>query len=210
MDIWMAISLIAIGVTGRLFFRGLLPHGNDFVMFDMFAVVGSVSVVGGAYLDWRLAMSVPLITMAISDAYLNTAIYASVPFVIGIMAFTWTGFLMVAVVGRTARDARFTTEGFASIFGAGILGVLVFDLWTNFGVWLGPFYAHNLGGLILCYTMALPFTLGHLLTTAAILPLVSLPYLYLKDSVIGVGITQTLPSPVYLRHLWCHHIVKSR
>jgi hypothetical protein len=67
-----------------------------------------------------------------------------------------------------------------TIFGAGIGSVLLYDLWTNFGCYLG-WYPHNLSGLSLCYTLSIPFTLWHLLSTTIAITIIVLPIVYLKE-----------------------------
>ena len=66
------------------------------------------------------------------------------------------------------------------IFGAGIGSVLLYDFWTNFGCWLG-WYPPNLSGLMLCYTLSIPFTLWHLLSTTIAIAVIVLPIVYLKE-----------------------------
>jgi len=39
-----------------------------------------------------------------------------------------------------------------------------------------------MAGLAACFAMAMPFMVGHLLTTAAVLPLVTLPLLHISEN----------------------------
>ncbi|HID74214.1 MAG TPA: hypothetical protein EYP43_04090 [Thermoplasmata archaeon] len=185
----MAVSLICVGVAGRLAFRGLLPHGNEIVAFDLWVSVGAVSVLAGSLLGRRYGIVVPVLVMALSDLYVNTVLIgAGAAFVLEIAFFTWTGFAMVGLLSsHIGRHVDFSPKGLTVLTGAGLLGVVVFDAWTNLGVWLGPFYAHDLNGLILCYTMAIPFFIGHLVTTMMLLPPVALPFLYLARTPLADG-----------------------
>ncbi len=64
----------------------------------------------------------------------------------------------------------------------GVIGILLYDIWTNFGTWLGGWYAYSWEGLILCYTKALPFMFWHLLSTTIAIALVIVPIIYLKEN----------------------------
>ncbi len=185
----MAASLVMVGVAGRLAFRGLLPHGNELVMFDMWVSIGAVSVLAGSLLGTRYGLLVPLAAMALSDLYIDTVLVGEgAAFVLEIAFFTWTGFALVGLLAsRFGSLVDFSPRGIGTLTGAGLLGVLAFDAWTNFGVWLGPFYAHDIAGLALCYTMAAPFTMGHLVTTTIVLPAIALPYLYLARAPLAAG-----------------------
>ena len=46
-----------------------------------------------------------------------------------------------------------------------LLGALLFFVITNFGVWSLGSYGYNLEGLILCYTLAIPFFGNTLIST---------------------------------------------
>jgi hypothetical protein len=177
----MAASLVCIGIAGRLAFRGFLPHGNELVAFDLWVSIGAVSVLAGSLLGRTYGIAVPLLAMGLSDLYINTTLIGGgAVFVLEIAIFTWTGFAMVGILSSYfGKNADFSPRGLTMLTGTGLAGVLVFDVWTNFGVWLGPFYAHNAAGLALCFTMALPFTIGHLISTAMVLPVMAIPYLYL-------------------------------
>ena len=177
----MAASLVCIGVAGRLAFRGLMPPGNELVAFDLWISIGAVSVLAGSLLGRNYGIAVPVLAMAFSDMYIDTVLIGGgAVFILEIAVFTWSGFAFVGILSSyIGRSADFSPRGLTMLTGSGIAGVLVFDAWTNFGVWLGPFYAHNAAGLALCYTMALPFTIGHLISTAMVLPVLALPYLYL-------------------------------
>ena len=65
--------------------------------------------------------------------------------------FTWGS---VFVIGLSSKF--FLTTKITRVMGA-LTGATIFFIITNFGVWtLGP-YGYSIEGLILCYTLALPF-----------------------------------------------------
>lgn len=167
----LALILIGVGIIGRICLKELLPPGSSWCMFDMFAAVAVFALLAGCLLGGVFTFIVPISIMLISDIYLgNTYIFL----------FTWSGFTFVGLLGYALRNkVSYTPKFILSLTGTGILGVLVYDLWTNFGWWLGPFYPHTVEGLALCYLMALPFTLGHLISTLVVVPLVSIPAVYI-------------------------------
>ena len=73
------------------------------------------------------------------------------------------------------------------------VGILIYDLWTNFGTFLGGWYTHTWEGLVLCYTNALPFMLWHLLSTTIAMTLVIVPIVYLKENKITLPEFQIKP-----------------
>jgi len=165
----IALCLVAAGVAGRFFLSGLLPstphltvtlHGitQPLFMMDLFFVVATVSLLGGLLLGRRYALLIPLAVMLVTDVVLgNTAIFL----------FTWSGFAFIALLGGYARSRLSPGPiSVAQMAGLGVGSVLLYDLWTNLGCWLG-WYPHTLEGLSACFTLALPFTLWHLLSTTA-------------------------------------------
>jgi len=168
-----AAALIALGVLGRVALRPFVPAGNALIAFDLFAIVGIMAVLAGVLLGGYFALLVPLATMAASDAILGNGL---------IFVFTWSGFAMMGALGLQARKSRATNAVFGlKLTGIGVAGILAFDVWTNVG-WWALFYPHTAAGLAACFAMAAPFMLGHLLTTAALLPTVTLSVLYMVEN----------------------------
>mgnify|MGYP001172701522 CR=1 FL=1 len=168
-----AAALIALGVLGRVALRPFVPEGSALIAFDLFAIIGMISVLAGVLLGGYYSLIVPLSAMAVSDAILGNGM---------IFVFTWSGFAMMGVLGLQARKSRVPNATFGlRLTGIGVAGILAFDIWTNVG-WWALFYPHTAGGLAACFAMALPFIVGHVLTTAAVLPTVSLAALYTVEN----------------------------
>ncbi|RLF27845.1 MAG: hypothetical protein DRN01_01410 [Thermoplasmata archaeon] len=178
-----AVILITAGVLGRIYLRGFLPNTPSWYitlngvtqpvfMMDLFFVVAAISLLSGLLLGGYYTFIVPLSTMIITDLYYgNTYIFL----------FTWSGFVMLGLLGFILQSkTKLSLKKTPLILGVGVGGVLLYDLWTNFGCWLG-WYPHNLSGLALCYTVAIPFTLWHILSTTMILSATIIPILYLKE-----------------------------
>jgi len=178
--IGIAGVLVALGVIGRLLLQDMLPQTphlymtingitQPVFMMDLFFVVATVSLFAGVLLGRHYALLVPMAVMIITDVALgNTTIFM----------FTWSGFVFIALLGGYARRARArrspTTFSALHMAGLSVGSVLIYDVWTNFGCWLG-WYPHTVGGLATCFTVALPFTLWHLLSTVAAVTAVTVP-----------------------------------
>lgn len=136
----IAIGLVIIGVMLRL-----VPH------IPNFAPVGAIALFGGALLNWRLALWLPLGVMMLSDMVLGG--YPGIEF-------TWAGFLLVVLWGMMFRRRRFLSR--VTIGAIGSSGI--FFVVSNFGVWVASgMYAHTASGLAECYVLALPFYTATLL-----------------------------------------------
>jgi len=159
-----AIMLIVAGVIIRI----LLEN----IMMDLFFAIAVIAILSGLLLGGYYTFIVPISVMLISDLYLGNT---------WILLFVWSGFLAIGIIGYLLKRKNCLTikKAHTAIF-AGIGGVLLYDLWTNFGCWLG-WYPHTLNGLTACYAAAVPFTLWHLLSTTAALTAIIIPLAYLKD-----------------------------
>lgn len=179
----IAFILIISGVLGRLYLVNFLPNAPSFMftlngvtqpifMMDLFFIVAVIAILTGLLLGGIYSIFVPISVLAITDVILGNSY---------IFLFTWSGFIILALVGYILKNKnRLTFKSTPSTLGFSLLGVLFYDLWTNFGCWLG-WYPHNLNGLILCYTVSIPFMLWHLLSTAIVLTMILIPLTLLKE-----------------------------
>jgi hypothetical protein len=180
-----ALCLILTGVILRITVNLLLPSSpsiyitingitQPMFMMDLFFVVAVISLLSGLILGGYYTFIVPIATMVISDLILGNN---------WILLFTWSGFIIIGLIGYILKIKNYLKiKRTPTILGAGIGGILFYDLWTNFGTWLGGWYPHTVDGLILCYTYALPFMFWHLLSTAIALIVVIIPLAYLKEN----------------------------
>jgi len=75
-------------------------------------------------------------------------------FIIGfhnVVFFTWGSVILIGIISKF-----FLKSIFSRLSGA-LMGAVIFFLFSNFGVWINGMYGYSLDGLILCYTMAIPF-----------------------------------------------------
>ena len=178
----LAVLLISMGVLGRILLSDFLPALPQYsftlngitqpvFMADMFFIVAAIALLSGVLLGGYYTLIVPLGILFITDLYYgNTSIFL----------FTWSGFVLLGLLGYSAKKrAPLSMKSLPLVMGLGIGGVLLYDLWTNFGCWL-MWYPPTLTGLINCYILALPFTVWHLLSTLLVLPLIYLAVVAIK------------------------------
>ena len=179
----LIVTLIVTGVVGRLTLHQFLPPSPDvyinvngvvqpLFMMDLFFLIAIISMLSGFLLDKRYSILIPLSVMFITDMIIGNNF---------ILLFTWSGFAMIGLLSYLLKSrGKFNPQSKSLIFGTGVAGVLLYDLWTNFGCWLA-WYPHTFDGLVLCYTLAIPFTLWHLLSTTVAMVAIVLPIVYLKE-----------------------------
>lgn len=133
----LVVLLIVLAALSRL-----LPHPPNFTPVE------AMGLFAGAWLaDRRLAFLVPLLAMALADLFLG--LHSGMPVIYALIAFNvWLGLRL----GPAPSAAR--------IGGYGLFAATVFFVVSNFAVWAmgaGHYYSQDLAGLLLCYTLALPF-----------------------------------------------------
>ena len=135
--------LIALGVAGRL-----LPHPPNFTPMAAIALFA-----GFIFIKRYMAVVAVVSTMILCDY-----------FAFGSLSVSWFGSksmfvvyiaLLFPIVFKNFLQRKLNV---LRIFGAAITSSSVFFLATNFAVWaFSPMYEKTLEGLVLCYTMAIPF-----------------------------------------------------
>ena len=156
--------LVALGASSRL-----LPHAPNF------APIAALALFGAVYLKKRDGLWVPLAALAFSDLFIG--FYHPL-----VMASVYGSFVLIGLIGIWLRNTprpsgtplpegndvsksplgRGTqgvgTRWWPRVFGASLLGSILFFLITNWAVWaFGELYTKDLGGLLMSYTMGLPF-----------------------------------------------------
>ena len=169
--LFISTLLISFGVISRIWLYKFLPSTphiyitlagvrQPLFMMDVFFIVAGISLIAGRYLGNLYTFLIPISIMAITDILIGNNM---------IFLFTWSGFVFMGITGYLCHK-----KSIFQFFGFGLISVIIYDLWTNFGCWIG-WYEHTIEGIILCYTVAIPFMLWHLISTAIILPLFSIP-----------------------------------
>ena len=83
-------------------------------------------------------------------------------FIIGFhntVLFTWGSVIIVGLM------SKYFVYNIADRITGAMLGVVIFFLLTNFGVWMLGSYGYTFEGLIVCYTLAIPFFGYNLIST---------------------------------------------
>ena len=162
--IFIAIFIIAFGVIFRIFL-------NEKIGIPNFESVTALSLVSGSFLGGIFAPLIPLLTIFISDIYFtNSSVYL----------FTWSAFILIGILGILIK--KNTKHYFSKITGLGILSVLFFYIWTNFGWWLtSGMYTLTLRGLIESYIAALPFLRNQLFSSLIFVPAFRLVFFLIFD-----------------------------
>lgn len=144
------ILLIIFGVLLRF-----LPHPANV------APVAAVALFGGAYLNRRWSIILPLAIMVLSDGLMSLAPLRSLlPWGAGSAGFhlhapfVWLSFALVGLIGWQLQKRRNVPR----VIGASLFGSVVFFLVTNWAVWaFGTMYQPGIRGLVDSYVAGLPF-----------------------------------------------------
>jgi hypothetical protein len=136
------------------------------VHFHNFTPIGAMALFGGVYFSdkWK-AYLLPLASLFISDLLLQGIVYGGqygFPLYDG-WYWVYGIFVVIVAMGTLVKKTSFTNIVLLSI-GASVAHWVISD----FGVWMSgmnPLYTKDWNGLVLCYTMALPFLQNFLLGT---------------------------------------------
>lgn len=132
-EIYLAIAIIAVTVAMRF-----LPHMPNFVP------ITAICLFGGRYFKKLWAFLIPISAMLISDIFLGFS---------DVTLYVYGGLLAAILIGILIKK----NPSWFGVAGGTLVASIIFFLITNFGVWQAGWYGHTLGGLILCYEMAIPF-----------------------------------------------------
>ena len=154
--VFFAVLLIILAVLGRTIFH--LGENIEFVT--------AASLLAGSFLGLFWSITVPLVSMAISDLIIGNTL---------IFLFTWSAYLIIGILGFIfLRSSKGIVSQTIKATFTGVLASFVFFLWTNFGVWLLDsfgMYSDGLSGLIESYIFGLPFLKMNLLGNLFLVPL---------------------------------------
>lgn len=135
--------LIVVGVAGRL-----LPHPPNFTPMAAIALFAGF-IFAKRYMSVIAVVSAMLLTDYFAFGYLSPDWFASKSMAVVYLA------LLFPIVFRGFLQKKL---GVLRIAGAALASSTVFFIATNFAVWaFSPMYEKTFAGLVLCYTMAVPF-----------------------------------------------------
>ena len=123
----------------------LIPHPPNFTP------IIAMGLLGGAYIKNRLLIIIiPIGSMFISDIFLGFH---------GVIYWVYGSLILVAFLGKIL----ITNVNIKNCSLGVLIGSFTFFIITNFGVWLtSGYYPISVNGIIVCYTMALPFFINTL------------------------------------------------
>lgn len=118
----------------------LIPHWPNFTP------IAAMALFGGSYIRKKhLAIIIPLAALFLSDLFLGFHKW---------MIAVYVSFALVVFLGFWLRDR----VKISSVLIATLASSVLFFVITNFAMWIGsPFYPQTFGGLLECYTLAIPF-----------------------------------------------------
>ncbi len=107
--------------------------------------IAAIALFGGALLPRAIALTLPLIAMIVSDAFIGFH---------SLVLFTWGSYILIALLSAYGLKSISFSRVISGSIGASVLFYLI----TNFGVWLdGRLYDRTLSGLLMSYYNAIPF-----------------------------------------------------
>jgi hypothetical protein len=127
------ILFITLFITVAALMR-LIPHPPNFVPITAIAIFAGVKLN-----NIKIAYAIPISIMLISDLFIG--FYS-------ISLFVYLAFILIITYSSFIKKYRIKNI---------ILSSVIFFIITNFGVWLMGGYPKSIEGLVLCYTMAIPF-----------------------------------------------------
>ena len=173
------VFLLMIGAGGRILLNSY-PNVET-VMVSVF--------LAAMLLPRHLSVITSLAIIVLSDWYLGY-LPNSGNILASIVVFTYSGFLLVNIFGVKIQNwisGKFGSGAVLKFSGAGISFALIYDIWTNFGVWFLN-YDHTLENLITVYLLGIPFMLYHMMSSVATFTMIGIPVYY--------GLSQTVSEEI--------------
>ena len=123
----------------------ILPHPPNFTPIIASAIMAPLLI-----RDRWFGIAIPIFAMLVADIVIGFHPYQTV---------IYLTLIVIGLVAPMQRNIKWITA-------MAILGPVWFFLVTNFAVWLAwDYYPKSIEGLILCYTMAIPFFQNTLIST---------------------------------------------
>lgn len=130
-----------------LFGAGFRIFLNEYIGIPNFEAITALTLLSASFLGGMYGALIPLFMIFLSDIYFGNT---------SILLFTWSAFVLIGLFGTLIK--RKHKHYLFKMTGAGIISVLFFYLYTNFGWWLlYKMYPMTISGLLQCYTAGLPF-----------------------------------------------------
>jgi len=178
--LFVLLGIVFIAISKLLYLRGLMPFPNFELIIVTLVVIGSFSLYTGGNKFWRGVTRYFGIIALVSVFLIDIGFWG----LRKIYIFTWSGFIICWLLGMRNKLSMF--DKFKKLLWrttlTALAAILIFDVWTCFGSWLG-WYPKTLAGLAAAYLAQIPFTLYHLASIVFVPPLVGLGKLMVKVKV---------------------------
>jgi hypothetical protein len=190
-NIIIAMILIIIGIAGRVFLHDIFAGINNplsttgyLVPLDLFFIIAAISLYAGVILNKYYTFLIPLCIIALTDIFYAVSEPESVAlWVTWLFLFTWSGYAVISNLGFTSKGKNINVY---KLTGVGIIGVIFYDIWTNFGFWLSysklGYYTQDINGLATVYIGGLPTMLWHMLSTSLAVICIGVTLKYLTEN----------------------------
>ena len=99
--------------------------------------------------------------------------------------FTWGSVVIIGLI------SKYFKVGLIKRISGALIGAFIFFVVTNFGVWSLGSYGYTVNGLLMCYTLAIPFFTYTLISTIVFSAIIEILITYLKFKKIK-GLKKTL------------------
>ena len=133
------VIFILLGVISRL-----IPHAPNFTP------ILAIALMSGLYIKKKFIVLLPISIMLVSDLIIGS--HATVFWV-------YLSLILISLIGQVIKNNT------SNILLYSILSSVLFFIITNFGVWSFGGYGYTFAGLIMSYTMAIPFFNNTLFST---------------------------------------------
>ena len=142
------LILIIVVLFGLAMYVRLTDHPANFTP------LAAIALFAGMYLPKKWAVILPISILFLSDLFLGFYDWK-------LALVVYSCFILVGVVGILVRKRKNVLNILSATLGVS----LIFFMATNFAVWsFSSWYPHTLEGLILNYTLAIPFFRNTLLS----------------------------------------------
>jgi hypothetical protein len=139
----MNMIKIALGIFLALATSRFVPHPPNFT--SLIALSFYVPVFFGIRF-----IPIVLASFAITDIFFG--FHTS-------LLFTWGSVLLIGLI------SKYFTRSIVKRFLGILVSVIIFFIFSNFGVWLSGMYGFTIQGLVECYLLAIPFMLNSLISS---------------------------------------------
>lgn len=147
----LILFIVVIGLS-----RMLIPLIGDIEGLANYSAVGALAIFGAAYFNKTKSLSLPILTLLISDVVLSLTVYKSYSngFLYEGWYWVYIAFALMVIVSKIIMK-KVNASGFLI---ATLATVMIHWIITDFGIWYGSaFYPQTFAGFWVVLANAIPF-----------------------------------------------------